>query len=230
MARTPFCAILWRSPSKTMIIGNSISNSFATKSMSAQDREVHCSHMVQENPWDTGWTSLEQQAPWFWSHCWPHSCITWKSEENKEHPKTQHHPKTRVPGRSRNLRLRVCCVFGCSLFPSKRAPKHTRKRNTPEIADSGNDQVLAFSGVFAFLGVFWRLPRKGWVFLITAWSFYLRLVFVAYGKLVWSFLLVEVWFGLFAYGGKSVWSFLLTVHPVRTLGFVFFCLPFPLRK
>ena len=28
-----------------------------------------------------------------------------------------------------------------------RAPKHTRKRNTPEIADSGNGQLLAFSGV-----------------------------------------------------------------------------------
>ena len=39
-------------------------------------------------------------------------------------PENATHPKTQVIDR-----FRVCCVFGCSLFPSKRAPKHTRKRN-----------------------------------------------------------------------------------------------------
>ena len=65
-------------------------------------------------------------------------------------PENATHPKTQVPDRSENLRFRVCCVFGCSLFPSNRAPKHTRKRNTPENADSRNGQALAFSGVLRF--------------------------------------------------------------------------------
>ena len=63
------------------------------------------------------------------------------------------------------------------------------------------------------------------------------LVFVAYGKLVWSFLLMAeirflsfllrwkiglVFFCLqFPPSGNSVWSFLLTVPPVRKLGLVF---------
>ena len=58
--------------------------------------------------------------------------------------------------------------------------------------------------------------------------FYLRLVFVAYGQLAWSFsLMLEIWFGLFAYGGKSVWSFLLTVSPRPEIRFGRFCLRFP---
>ena len=46
------------------------------------------------------------------------------------------------------------CVFGCSLFPSKRAPKSTRKRNTPENADSGNGWLPALSGVLRFRVLF----------------------------------------------------------------------------
>ena len=65
------------------------------------------------------------------------------SEENKEHPKTQHTRKQAIPR---------TCVFGCvafsgALFRFERAPKHTRKRNTPEIADCGNG---LFSGVLRF--------------------------------------------------------------------------------
>ena len=44
---------------------------------------------------------------------------------------------------------------------------------------------------------------------------YLRLVFVAYGQLAWSFLLmVEIRFGLLCLRWKSVWSFLLAVPPL----------------
>ena len=58
----------------------------------------------------------------------------------------------------------------------------------------------------------------------------MRLVFVAYGQLAWSFLLtVEIRFGLFAYGGKSVWSFLLTVPPCPEIGFGLFLLTVPPR-
>ena len=66
------------------------------------------------------------------------------SEKNAAHPKTQ------TIDHWENLRFRVCCVFGCSLFSSKGAPKHTWKSNTPEIADSGNCQLLAFSGALTF--------------------------------------------------------------------------------
>ena len=52
--------------------------------------------------------------------------------------------------RFENLRFRVCCVFGCSLFSSKGAPKHTRKRNTPKNADSRNGPLPAFSSVLRF--------------------------------------------------------------------------------
>ena len=56
--------------------------------------------------------------------------------------------------------------------------------------------------------------QKNWVglFYLRLCLFYLRLVFVAYGNWVWSFLLtVENRFGLF----------LLTVPPVRKLDLVF---------
>ena len=58
--------------------------------------------------------------------------------------------------------------------------------------------------------------------------FYLRLVFVAYGQLDWSFLLtVEIRFGLFCLRWKSVWSFLLTVPPGLEIRFGLLCLRFP---
>ena len=65
-------------------------------------------------------------------------------------PENATHPKTQKIDRSENLRFRVCCVFWCSLFASKRAPKHTRKRNTPEMADLGNGELVVFSGVLRF--------------------------------------------------------------------------------
>ena len=69
-------------------------------------------------------------------------------------PENATHPKTQKIDHSENLRFRVCCVFGCSLFPSKRAPKHTRKRNTPENADFWSGQFSAFSGVLRFRVLF----------------------------------------------------------------------------
>ena len=47
-----------------------------------------------------------------------------KSTRKRNTPENATHPKTQKIDRSENL-LRVCCVFRCSLFPSKRAPKHT---------------------------------------------------------------------------------------------------------
>ena len=66
-----------------------------------------------------------------------------KAPEKATHPKMQ---KVKLTV------LKICvlgCVafLGCSLFPSKRAPRHTRKRNTPENADIQNHQFSAFSGV-----------------------------------------------------------------------------------
>ena len=78
-------------------------------------------------------------------------------------PESATHPKTQVIDRFQNLRFRVCCVFGCSLFRSKslRAPKHTRKRNTPENADSGNGRLPAFSGVLRFRVLFvWKATKQ----------------------------------------------------------------------
>ena len=63
---------------------------------------------------------------------------------------------------------------------------------------------------------------KGRSFLLMVRYFFLRLVFVAYGKLAWSFLLpVEIRFGLFCLRWKVVWPFLLTFPPVRKLDLVF---------
>ena len=71
---------------------------------------------------------------------------------------------------------------------------------------------------------------KEWVglFDLRLGLFYLQLVYVAYGKLAWSFSLPAPEFGLvsFVYGGQLVWSFLLTVPcPEMTLGL--FCLRSP---
>ena len=73
-------------------------------------------------------------------------------------------------------------------------------------------------------------PPKGvGLFYLRLSLFYLRLVFVAYGQLAWSFLLtVEIRFGLLSLRWKSVWSFLLTVPPWPEIRFGLFCLRFPL--
>ena len=91
----------------------------------------------------------QQEAPITWCDLfWPKF-----SEENKEHPKTQHtrkrkhltvpricvfgcgrqntpenatHPKTQILGTVRCLRFRVCCVFGCSLAPAKIWPEKNK--------------------------------------------------------------------------------------------------------
>ena len=82
------------------------------------------------------------------------------SEENQRAPENATHPKTQVPDRSENLRFRVCCVFGCSLFPSNRAPKthpktqHTRKRRISERSGTCVFGCVAFSGALR------RLPKE----------------------------------------------------------------------
>ena len=83
-------------------------------------------------------------------------------------------------------------------------------------------------------GVKKALPRKKRVglFYLRLGLFHLRLVFVACGNLVWSFLLtVENRFGLFYLqfppSGKLVWFFVLTVAPCPKIGFGFFYLRFP---
>ena len=64
--------------------------------------------------------------------------------------------------------------------------------------------------------------RAIWIGIFHLWlgMFCLQFVFLAYGKLAWSFLLE---FGLVfaAYGGKSFWSY-LRFPPVRKLDLVFF--------
>ena len=67
--------------------------------------------------------------------------------------------------------------------------------------------------------------EKGRSVLLKLRYCYFPLVFVAYGKLVWSLLLTaEIWFGLFGCGAKSVGSFLLTVQPGPEIGLGLFCL------
>ena len=53
--------------------------------------------------------------------------------------------------KNQNLHFRVCCAFGCVLGLSQRGTKRTRKRKTPENADSRNGQCSAFSGAFCSL-------------------------------------------------------------------------------
>ena len=73
----------------------------------------------------------------------------------------------------------------------------------------------------------YSIKRVG-LFYLRVSLFYLRLVFVAYGQLAWSFLLtVEIRFGLLCLRSKSVWSFLLTVPPLPEIRFGLFCLRFP---
>ena len=67
-----------------------------------------------------------------------------------------------------------------------------------------------------------------WIsFLLTARSF-LLLVFVAYGTLAWSFLLmVEIWFGPFCLQWKVGLVYFAYGAPVRKLGLVLFAYGFP---
>ena len=84
------------------------------------------------------------------------SFVCWAASirEEQKAPENATHPKTQVIDRFQNLRFRVCCVFGCSLFPSKRAPKHTRKRRF-----CGRSTTCVF-GCVAFSGALWRLPMS----------------------------------------------------------------------
>ena len=89
------------------------------------------------------------------------TCVR-KFGSRQKAPENATHPKTQIIDRSQKLRFcfRVCRLFGCFLFPSKRAPKHTRKRNIPENADSGNGRAPAFSGVLRFrvlFGALWKI-------------------------------------------------------------------------
>ena len=68
------------------------------------------------------------------------------------------------------------------------------------------------------------MPHCFWVgfFYLRLGPFCLRLVFVAYGQLAWSFLItVEFRFGLFYLRSKIGLVFLLTVPPRQKLGLVF---------
>ena len=76
-------------------------------------------------------------------------------------PENATHPKTQVIDRSQNLRFRVCCVFGCSLFPSRRR-QHIRKCNTTEKKQFWERSTTCVFGCVGFLGVFWRLPKFQW--------------------------------------------------------------------
>ena len=75
----------------------------------------------------------------------------WVRREQRA-PKNATHPRTQILG----LRFRVCCVFGCSAFPSERAPKHTWECNTPELKSQILGTLDDFR-VIAFQVCFWRL-------------------------------------------------------------------------
>ena len=101
---------------------------------------------------------------------------------------------------------------------SKSAPLssgHIRPRQGTDICNLGAPPPLDFF--------------QGRSFLLTGKSFYLRLVFVAYGQLAWSFFYLRLKFGwvFSAYGRKSVWSFLLTVPPCPEIRFGLFLLTVP---
>ena len=65
-------------------------------------------------------------------------------------PENATHPKTQIIEVSEHLRFRCVVFSGALLFCPKRAPKHTGKRNTPEISDAGKGRLPAFSGVLRF--------------------------------------------------------------------------------
>ena len=66
--------------------------------------------------------------------------------------------------------------------------------------------------VKAYLSTQFALVRS---FLFSVLSFYIQLVFVAYGKVPWCFYLYSCnRFGLFCLRWKSVWSFIFTVRPL----------------
>ena len=61
-------------------------------------------------------------------------------------PENTTHSTMQKTDHSENLRFRVCCVFGWSLFPSKRATKPIRKCNTADNTDLQNGQFSVLSG------------------------------------------------------------------------------------
>ena len=71
----------------------------------------------------------ERGCPWYGPSAHPG-----RLGRRQRAPENATHPKTQVTDRPQNLRFRVCCVFGCSLFSlleeNKEHPKtqHTRKR------------------------------------------------------------------------------------------------------
>ena len=69
------------------------------------------------------------------------------------------HPRMQVSNHSENLLFQVCCVFGCSLFSSKGAPKHTQKRTTPRNRRFWERLVTCVFGCVAFSVMFRRLPN-----------------------------------------------------------------------
>ena len=120
--------------------------------------------MKLEGRWDFGqYFPFSQSWSWhsqqFWGDFWPVATRT--PLRNATHPKTQ------VMDRSENLRFRVCCVFGCVLAPPQRRTKSTRKRNTPENADSRNGPVPAFSGVLRFRVLFVLLWLSRIIFIVS---------------------------------------------------------------
>ena len=78
----------------------------------------------------------------------------------KIHKEGSTHPKTQVIDRFQNLRFRVCCVFGCSLFPSKKTPKHIRKHRFSRKHRFWERSITCIFGCVAFSGALWRLPNK----------------------------------------------------------------------
>ena len=104
------------------------------------------------------WTGNRRDVPRFGSGR-PRIRTTLFRGEQKA-PENATHPKTQVIDRFQNLRFQVCCVFGSSLFRSKRAPKHTRKRRFWERSVTCVFGCVAFSGAFCACQIVYA--RKLW--------------------------------------------------------------------
>ena len=82
--------------------------------------------------------------------CWKYCCVVICRGEQKA-PENATHPRNRRKLTVWKIRFFGCVAFsGAFFFPSKRASKSTRKRNTPENADFRNGQSSAVSSFLRF--------------------------------------------------------------------------------
>ena len=128
--------------------------------------------------------------------------------------------------RAKNLKFESSSDNGCLNLVGMNG--NTLSMNAPK--ECSKKFVATFQGKFLTRGHVLRI----WVGLsyLRLGLFCLRLVFVAYGNLVWSFLLtVEIWFGLLCLRWKICLVFFTYRPPPPSKNWIWsFCLHFPHRK